>query len=224
MQSQSTFRATPIQGESYMSQSPLLASGFTGGTVFRKTQRGYAEIAQETQILHPRLRRFLVFVDGSRSLDKLVEITQVLGDTHAALAELVRDGFVTADAKTGAYTAVQPRAGNISSLPGIPMPSAAPAQPTPVATPQFAQATAPTAPQYNATAPAYPLDQVKNYMLSDLRSRMGKDAELVAPKILAAKSTEELIVMMMRLRDILTKYSGNEDADQFVKKFKDMLI
>lgn len=228
-----------------MNQSPLFASGFTMDTVFRKTQRGYAEIAQETQILHPRLRRFLVFVDGSRSLDKLVEITQVLGDTHVALSELVRDGFITSDAKTGAYPAVTARGQNVTSFPVNPMPlqSVSPQQQAPMqqapqpqptqpqyapAPQQYAPAPAPVQsapqPQYTPAAPAYPLDQVKNYMLSDLRARMGKDAELIAPKILAAKSAEDLIVMMMRLRDILAKYSGLEESDQFVKKFKDMLI
>ena len=61
-------------------------------------------------------------------------------------------------------------------------------------------------------------------MVTDLRVRMKKDAELIAPKIMSAGSAEDLIVMMMRLRDILTKYSGSDDAEQFVKKFKDMLI
>ena len=69
-----------------------------------------------------------------------------------------------------------------------------------------------------------PLEVVKELMLADLRARMGKDAELIAPKIKAAPSAEDLIVMMMRLRDILTKYSGPDQAEQFVNRFKDMLI
>ena len=227
-----------------MSQNPQLAASFSGNTVFRKTRRGYAEIAQETQLLSNSLRRFLGFVDGSRNLDKLVEITQVLGDTRVALAQLINDGFITAEETTGAYQVVPPRAGNVAAFPNTVQPPQQPMQQPQYQQPQYQppqyqqpapqqyqpapqQAPMPqqtSAPQSSMAAPSYVLEQVKNYMLADLRARMGKDAELIAPKILAARSNEDLIVMMMRLRDILSKYSGNDGAEQFVKKFKDMLI
>ena len=241
----------------FMNSTPSSAD-FTGGSVFRKTQRGYAEIAQETQVLHPRLRRFLVFVDGVRSLDQLIEMTQVLGSTRDAIDSLYRDGFISLAGDTQQQTAPYP---NVAAFPGnIVPPASAPQQynpapqqqynPTPQQAPQ--QQYAPQPPQQYASAPQqqfapppqqpyapappqapqqsgrpsnyFPLEQVKAYMLSDLRVRMKKDAELIAPKIMGAGSAEDLIVMMMRLRDILTKYSGADDAEQFVKKFKDMLI
>lgn len=226
---------------------------FNGSSVFRKTQRGYAEIAQETQVLHPRLRRFLVFVDGVRSLDQLIEMTQVLGSTRDAIDSLYRDGFISlaGDAQPAPYP-------NVSAFPGNIVPPAAPSQSPPQYNPapqqqynpamqqapqqqyaqppqqqyapqpqqQYAQQQQPQqTPQQPSRATNYfPLEQVKAYMVSDLRVRMKKDAELIAPKIMSAGSAEDLIVMMMRLRDILTKYSGPDDAEQFVKKFKDMLI
>jgi hypothetical protein len=187
---------------------------FEDSALLRKTARGYAEIAQETQILHPRLRRFLVFVDGKRSVSQLVETTQLLGDTRQALSELYRDGFI--ESAQNDMRAPVPQ-GNVAPFP------AQMAQPAPQ--PQMPQAMQPAirqpAPQQSGTRP---LELVKELMLSDLRARMGKDAELIAPKIKAAPSAEELIVMMMRLRDILTKYSGPDAAEQFVNKFKDMLI
>ncbi len=233
----------------FMNSSPSGAD-FTGGSVFRKTQRGYAEIAQETQVLHPRLRRFLVFVDGVRSLDQLVEMTQVLGSTRDAIDSLYRDGFISLAGDAQPQAAPYP---NVAAFPGniVPPPSApqqynpAPQQqynppmqqaPQPQYAPPPQQQYAPApqqqyapppqqAPQQSARPTNYfPLEQVKAYMLSDLRVRMKKDAELIAPKIMGAGSAEDLIVMMMRLRDILTKYSGADDAEQFVKKFKDMLI
>jgi hypothetical protein len=220
-----------------MSSSPLGAE-IPGTSVFRKTQRGYAEIAQETQTLHPRLRRFLVFVDGVRTLDQLVELTQVLGSARDALGELYRDGFISMvgaaelqAAQPQGYMNVAPFPGNIvppaSSAPmmqqpmqPMQMPQMQPMQPMqqPMMQPQMPQQQPAQRSNYLA------LDQIKNLMVSDLKTRMGKDADLVAPKIFAASSPEDLIVMMMRLRDILTKYSNADAAEQFVKKFKDMLI
>ena len=234
---------------------------FNGSSVFRKTQRGYAEIAQETQVLHPRLRRFLVCVDGARSLDHLIDMTQVLGSTRDAIDSLYRDGFISLAGDAQAQSAPYP---NVAAFPGNIVPPATPSQPpqqynpTPQQpynpgmqppqqqyaqppqqqyAPQPQQQYAPQPQQQYAPQPQqapqqppargagyFPLDQVKAYMVSDLRVRMKKDAELIAPKIMSAGSAEDLIVMMMRLRDILTKYSGPDDAEQFVKKFKDMLI
>jgi hypothetical protein len=231
-----------------MSSSPLGAEIF-GNSVFRKTQRGYAEIAQETQTLHPRLRRFLVFVDGIRTLDQLVELTQVLGSARDALGELYRDGFIS---MVGAADMTQPSMQaplqqpyvNVSAFPGnmvppppSPMPSMQPQmqpmqqypQMQPMQQPMQQPMMQPSQQPMPAPQPAQrsgylAMDQIKNLMVSDLKTRMGKDADLVAPKIFAAGSPEDLIVMMMRLRDILTKYSNADVAEQFVKKFKDMLI
>jgi hypothetical protein len=234
---------------SFMNSSPSGAD-FTGSSVFRKTQRGYAEIAQETQVLHPRLRRFLVFVDGVRSLDQLIEMTQVLGSTRDAIDSLYRDGFISLAGDAQPQAAPYP---NVAAFPGniVPPPSApqqynpapqqqynppmqqAPQQQyapppqqqyVPAPQPQYAPAPQQAPQQSGRPSNYFPLEQVKAYMLSDLRVRMKKDAELIAPKIMGAGSAEDLIVMMMRLRDILTKYSGADDAEQFVKKFKDMLI
>ncbi len=231
----------------------LTGTDFAGHYVFRKTQRGYAEIAQEIQVLHPRLRRFLVFVDGMRSLDQLIEMTQVLGNTQEAIQSLYRDGFIAlageAPSQASPYPNVTPFPGNI-----IPQPSAPPQQyissqqlqqpqqqQPQQPQPQHPQQPQPQQPQqqyypsqqsYAQPVPQqparpigyFPLEQIKGYMITDLRVRMKKDAELIAPKIMAAGSAEDLIVMMMRLRDILTKYSSAEDAEKFVNKFKDMLI
>lgn len=229
-----TSRPAPNGGPTQMNTSPS-GNAFSGNSVFRKTQRGYAEIAQETQILHPRLRRFLVFVDGVRTLDQLVEMTQVLGSARDAVGELYRDGFIAlatdAPQASPSYPNVSPFPGNMVPPPSAPQPQAPQQQYAPPPQQQYAPPTQqqyapqqPAAPQQQSRAGYYPLEQIKAYMLSDLRSRMKKDAELIAPKIMSAASPEDLIVMMMRLRDILTKYSGPDDADQFVKKFKDMLI
>ncbi len=207
---------------------------FAGDNVFRKTQRGYEEIAQETQILHPRLRRFLVFVDGVRTLDQLIELTHVLGNTRDAIDSLFADGFIAlkrdpqaALEHNGApqknpFSNVAAFTRNVVSLP-------LPRQPQqqadrPIEPPPVEQTAARTSAQPAARAGGYfPLETVKAYILADLRVRMKKDVELIAPKITSAETVEDLIVMMMRLRDILMKYSSAEEAEQFMNKFKNML-
>jgi hypothetical protein len=184
---------------------------FEDSALLRKTARGYAEIAQETQILHPRLRRFLVFVDGKRSVSQLVETTQLLGDTRQALSELYQDGFI------------ESLSADMRAAPSAPTNKIAPF-PTQMAQPVVVQQPMQQPVMRQTQSAIRPLEVVKELMLADLRARMGKDAELIAPKIKAAPSAEDLIVMMMRLRDILTKYSGPDQAEQFVNKFKDMLI
>ncbi len=188
---------------------------FEDSALLRKTARGYAEIAQETQILHPRLRRFLVFVDGKRTVSQLVETTQLLGDTRQALSELYQDGFI------------ESLSADMRAVTNVPSNKVAPF-PVQMAQPVVVQQPAPQHMQQSVMRQTQsairPLEVVKELMLADLRARMGKDAELIAPKIKAAPSAEDLIVMMMRLRDILTKYSGPDQAEQFVNKFKDMLI
>jgi hypothetical protein len=193
---------------------------FEDSALLRKTARGYAEIAQETQILHPRLRRFLVFVDGKRTVSQLVETTQLLGDTRQALSELYQDGFIESVSADMRATVAAPQS-NVASFPSQ---MAQPAAYVPTPQPVVLQQPAPQPVMRQTQSPIRPLEVVKELMLADLRARMGKDAELIAPKIKAAPSAEDLIVMMMRLRDILTKYSGPEQAEQFVNKFKDMLI
>jgi hypothetical protein len=204
------------------------AYSFAGNAIFQKTQRGHAEFSGESNVLHPRLRRFLVFIDGVKNIDELVQMTSILGDMRGAIADLQREGFIEQIGGSGPS--------NVTPLPGAeqslraqlqgastraPQPAPPPAAPQAYAPPAY---TPPPTQTYSPQAAAIPLEQIKALMLSDLRGRMGRDADLIAPKILGARTGDDLLVMMMRLRDILEKYSGPTDADQFVRKFKDMLV
>lgn len=63
-------------------------------TVFRKTEKGQAEIETRAFRLPPRLRQALILVDGKRSDMELARL--ILADAEATLATLLADGFIAA--------------------------------------------------------------------------------------------------------------------------------
>jgi hypothetical protein len=61
-------------------------------TVYRKTDKGQAEIETRAFRLVPRLRQALILVDGRRSDAELSGF--IAGDAQATLAGLLADGFI----------------------------------------------------------------------------------------------------------------------------------
>ena len=61
-------------------------------TVYRKTDKGVAEIATRAHRLVPRLRSALILVDGKKTDDELSKL--ILADPPATLAGLLADGFI----------------------------------------------------------------------------------------------------------------------------------
>jgi hypothetical protein len=61
-------------------------------TVYRKTDKGVAEIGTRANRLVPRLRSALILVDGKKTDDELSKL--ILTDPPATLASLLADGFI----------------------------------------------------------------------------------------------------------------------------------
>jgi hypothetical protein len=61
-------------------------------TVYRKTDKGVAEITTRAHRLAPRLRSALILVDGKKTDDELSKL--ILADPLATLAGLLADGFI----------------------------------------------------------------------------------------------------------------------------------
>ncbi len=61
-------------------------------TVYRKTEKGVAEIETRAHRLVPRLRSALILVDGRKSDDELARL--ILADPAPTLASLLADGFI----------------------------------------------------------------------------------------------------------------------------------
>jgi len=60
-------------------------------SIYRKTDKGHAEIETRTHRLLPRLRQALIVVDGRKSDD---ELAKLILDPKATLAALLADGFI----------------------------------------------------------------------------------------------------------------------------------
>jgi hypothetical protein len=75
-------------------------------TIFRKTDKGQAEVETRAHRLSPRLRSALILVDGKRSSDELRKlIAQQADDTLAALSD---QGFIEVAAVSAAPVAAAP--------------------------------------------------------------------------------------------------------------------
>jgi len=62
--------------------------------VYRKSAKGTEAIATRQHGLSPKLRSMLILIDGKRSFDELVRLSQMLGDTEALLGQLLDQGFI----------------------------------------------------------------------------------------------------------------------------------
>ncbi len=72
-------------------------------TIFRKSDKGRAEVETRAHRLPPRLRTALIMVDGQRSEDELAKL--ILVQPQQTLAELLAGGFIEAVGQAGAVRA-----------------------------------------------------------------------------------------------------------------------
>lgn len=61
-------------------------------TVYRKTEKGLAEIATRAHRMAPRLRSALILVDGKKTDEALAPL--ILAEPAATLASLLADGYI----------------------------------------------------------------------------------------------------------------------------------
>lgn len=80
---------------------------------FIKTDKGAAEIRERRFGLHPRLRSLLVMVDGTLRGADLATRASALGGGLESLEQLLRDGFIAADAQA----ALAAPAANAAAMP-----------------------------------------------------------------------------------------------------------
>jgi hypothetical protein len=75
-------------------------------TLYRKTEKGAAEIATRVNRLVPRLRAALILVDGRRSDDELCKL--IPGQGEEALLTLLEAGYIELTAATPSRYAALP--------------------------------------------------------------------------------------------------------------------
>src|SRR5438552_18318236 len=151
-------------------------------SVYRKTEKGLAEIETRAHRLAPRLRSALIMVDGKRNDDELRKL--ILSDPDGALKSLLDEGYVEV----------------ISITPQRPAP---PPPPAPEAGAAAAQA---------AAAGQRALDDVRKKAIRMLMERVGPIAEAVAMKMEKAHNWEELRHSLEIGRDSLQNTRGGTAA------------
>ena len=62
--------------------------------IYHKSAKGTEAIATRQHGLSPKLRSTLIMIDGKRSVDDLIRLSQMLGDTEQLLGQLLEQGFI----------------------------------------------------------------------------------------------------------------------------------
>jgi hypothetical protein len=62
--------------------------------VYHKSAKGTEAIATRQHGLTPKLRSMLIMVDGKHSIEELVHLSQMLGNTEELLGQLLDQGFI----------------------------------------------------------------------------------------------------------------------------------
>lgn len=159
-------------------------------SVYRKTEKGLAEIETRTYRLPPRLRTALIMVDGHRTDEDLKKLIAL--DADVVLATLLDQGFI----EVLATLAPKPP----------PRPAAAAA---PVA--------APAAPAAGGGAKA--LEERKRMAVRFLNDHLGPSAESLALKIEKATDWNDLRTHLEMAEHFLRSGRGASTAQEFAAKF-----
>jgi len=62
--------------------------------VYHKSAKGAEAIATRQHGLSPKLRSMLIMIDGKRSFDELLQVSQMLGNAEELLGQLLDQGFI----------------------------------------------------------------------------------------------------------------------------------
>lgn len=90
-------------------------------TIYRKTDKGRAEIETRAFRVPPRLRNALILVDGQRSSDDLCKM--ILQQAEETLAALAADGFIEVLATAAAPAAAPAVRPAVAPAPAAPRPA-----------------------------------------------------------------------------------------------------
>lgn len=166
-------------------------------TIYRKTDKGQAEIATRVHHLAPRLRSALIMVDGRRTDDELRKM--ILPPAEESLQALIGEGFIEAIAVTADRPAVR-AAGPAAAA----APTGAPA---PLATPAVAPVMAVLTP-----------DEVRKRAVRWVNDKLGPFAESVSIKLERAKSRDELRAALATAETLVQNQLGAARLAEFQRE------
>ena len=161
-------------------------------TIYRKTDKGQAEIATRAHRVVPRLRSALIMVDGKRTDEELRKL--ILPPADEALQALMADGFIEAIAVTAERPTLRPT--------GAPAP-AAPASAAPA-----------PAPVLVALTP----DEVRKRAVRWINDKLGPYAEIVSLKLERAKNRDELRAALASAETLIENQLGAARLAEFQRE------
>ncbi|MEW6707268.1 MAG: hypothetical protein AB1430_20665 [Pseudomonadota bacterium] len=159
--------------------------------IYRKTDKGHAEIETRAHRLAPRLRSALILVDGKRSDEDLRKL--IPQEPDETLRQLLEQGFIELIATTAA-----PKAAAHA-------PAAAPA---PERETEKVMSVSPSQ-----------LEQIKRESVRSLNNHLGPMAETLAMKIERARNMAELRPLLETASQIILNASGTGAAADFTSRF-----
>jgi hypothetical protein len=169
--------------------------------VYRKTDKGSAEIATRANRLAPRLRNALIVVDGRRRDDELRQLIAQAPDE--ALATLLAEGYIEV-----AGTARGPAEA----------PAAAAAAPAATRSAAPAASTSTSAPA-SASASARNWEERRRQAVRYLNDKLGPTAESLVMKIEKTRDWNELRPHLEMAAEFLRAARGTAAASEFAAKF-----
>ncbi len=167
-------------------------------TIYRKSEKGLAEIETRAHRLLPRMRSALILVDGKKSDDELRKL--ILTAPDETLSALAEQGFIEVASKA---------------------PRAEPVPLTALGTPAAAPAAAPSSAVASRPAPlaAKPFEAVRREAARALNDQLGPLAETLVIKMERSASMTELRPLLETAAQVVRNARGAAAAAAFTEKF-----
>lgn len=165
-------------------------------TIFRKTEKGLAEIETRAHRLPPRLRAALIMVDGKRSSDELR--TLISSQADETLAALVAQGYIDKLAEVAAPVPKPTAPSGIPSRPG-----------------------ASSLPPDTTRGPEFTL--LKRQLVREFNDLTGPTGEVLAIRLEKAVDRQALATLLPAAGEFIASVRGAGKASEFRQRFADQL-
>lgn len=174
------------------------------GSIYVRTDKGNAEIAQRSQAIPARARSLLMMIDGKATGAQLLEKLAAFPNSAEFLQLLEDNGYI---APLGGDTAVPA---------GRPAPEPAATTPLPAASAAVAPAARPAEGQAG-------LGAVKRFMIRTLHEVFGPDADSLTGKVDLAQTADDLRALGQKHKDLIASMGSRRKAEAYWQGIEEML-
>lgn len=173
------------------------------GSLYARTDKGAAEIAQRSQAIPARARSLLLMIDGKSTGAQLLEKFAAYPNS-AEFLQVLEDGGYIAPLEGGAAPSASAPAAAAAAVPRAAPPAA---QPT-------------SAP---AAAGAGGIGAAKRFMVRTLHEVFGPDADSLTGKVDQAQTAADLRQLAEKHRDLIASMGSRRKADAYWQGIQEVL-